>query len=62
MIEDPDTKIRRPRQLFTGSPERHLCRSNSGPDFSRAGGASASPDPHPRTRIACRSRASGSST
>ena len=23
MIEDPDTKIGRPRQLFTGSPERH---------------------------------------
>ncbi len=23
MIEDPDTKIMRPRQLFTGAPERH---------------------------------------
>jgi citrate synthase len=23
MIEDPDMKIGRPRQLFTGSPERH---------------------------------------
>ena len=23
MIQDPDTKIGRPRQLFTGSPERH---------------------------------------
>jgi citrate synthase len=23
MIEDPDMKIGRPRQLFTGAPERH---------------------------------------
>jgi citrate synthase len=28
MIEDPDTKIGRPRQLFTGSPERHYVPMN----------------------------------
>ncbi len=28
MIEDPDTKIGRPRQLFTGSPERHYLSIN----------------------------------
>ena len=24
MIQDPDTKIGRPRQVYTGEPERHL--------------------------------------
>jgi citrate synthase len=26
MIQDPDTKIGRPRQVYTGEPERHLIR------------------------------------
>ena len=41
MIEDPDQKIGRPRQLYTGSPRRDYLRSRSG-------------DRHGETAVTCR--------
>ena len=36
MIEDPSQRIGRPRQLYTGSPQRRLsCRWTSGADVIR---------------------------
>ena len=38
MLTDSDTKIVRPRQLYTGADERPTCRSTRGADVTAAGG------------------------
>ena len=50
MIEDPDTKIGRPRQLFTGSPERHYVADRTAGLIFRARAARPHLRPSPTLR------------